>query len=87
MLLYWAKQGGCLKEEMVKKSKSIEKIRKNIRNVPLHDFEALVNEFGYIEPGAKHPKAVIGAYTLPYKKENPIKSCYVKELLEIIDSL
>jgi hypothetical protein len=51
----------------------------------LHDFEALVKRYGFIEEGAKHPKAIIGTSTLPYKRENPIKSCYVKELLEIID--
>lgn len=35
----------------------------------------------------KHPKAIIGNHTMPYKRENPVKSCYVKELLDIIDSL
>jgi hypothetical protein len=72
---------------MVKKNKLSEKVRKNIRNVPLPDFEALINNYGYIEKGAKHPKAIIGVFTMPYKRENPVKSCYVKELLEIIDSL
>ena len=72
---------------MVKKLKLLEKTRKNTRNVSLHEFETLINEYGYIEEGAKHPKAIIDIYTLPYKRENPVKSCYVKELLEIIDSL
>jgi len=53
----------------------------------LGDFEALIKAYGYIEEGSKHPKAIIGVYTVPYKRENPIKSCYVKELLDIIDSL
>ena len=72
---------------MVKKTKLQEKVRKNVRNVSLHNFEALISEYGHIEEGGKHPKAIIDIYTLPYKRENPVKSCYVKELLEIIDSL
>jgi len=71
---------------MVKKDKSLEKVRKNVRNVSLHDFEALINQYGYIEEGGKHPKAIIDVFTMPYKRENPVKSCYVKELLEIIES-
>ncbi len=67
--------------------KSLEAIQRNPRNVALRDFETLIKRYGYIEEGSKHPKAIIGAYTLPYKRENPIKSCYVKDLLEIIDSL
>jgi hypothetical protein len=72
---------------MVKKEKSLDKVRKNVRNVSLHDFEALINQYGYIEESGKHPKAIIDVFTMPYKRENPVKSCYVKELLEIIDSL
>ncbi len=72
---------------MVKKTKLLEKLHKNSKNVSLHDFETLVKEYGHIEEGSKHPKAIINTYTLPYKRENPIKTCYVKELLEIIDSL
>ena len=72
---------------MVKKKKSLDKVRQNVRNVPLEDFEALINTYGYIEMGGKHPKAIIGTDTMPYKRENPVKSCYVKELLYIIDSL
>ena len=71
---------------MSKDEKSLEAIRRNTRNVPLRVFEALINRFGYIEEGGKHPKAIIGAHTMPYKRENPIKSCYVHELLDIIDS-
>ena len=72
---------------MPQKEKLLAKIRKNSRNVSLKDYEALVNCFGHIEEGLKHPKAIIGAYTLPYKREKTVKSCYVKELLEIIDNL
>jgi hypothetical protein len=72
---------------MVKKDKLLEKVRKNVRNVSLHDFEALLNQYGYIEEGWKHPKAIIDVFTMPYKRENPVKTCYVKELLEIVDSL
>ena len=72
---------------MVRKEKRFNRIRNNPRNVSLEDFEALVNTYGNIETGSKHPKAIIGIHTMPYKKENPMKSCYVKELLSIIDSL
>ncbi|MEK7281752.1 MAG: hypothetical protein AAB037_05330 [Chloroflexota bacterium] len=71
---------------MARKKKLLDKIRRNIRNVPLLDFEALINDYGRIEEGSKHPKAIIGTFTMPYKRENPVKSCYVKDLLEIIDS-
>lgn len=72
---------------MSKKEKRLEKVRKNIRNVSLGDFEALIEEYGYIEEGGKHPKAIIGAHMMPYKREDPVKSCYVKELIDIIDAL
>lgn len=67
--------------------KSLEAFRRNPRNVPLRAFEALIRQFGHIEEGAKHPKAIIGTFTMPYKRENPVKACYVADLLEIIDSL
>jgi hypothetical protein len=69
----------------LKRIKLLEKIRNNSRNVSLQDFEKLINFFGYIEEGTRHPKAIIGENTLPYKRENPVKSCYVKELLAIIE--
>ncbi len=72
---------------MARKQKLLDKIRRNVRNVSLLDFEALINDYGYIEGGSKHPKAIIEIHTMPYKRENPVKSCYVKELLEIIDSI
>ncbi len=65
--------------------KSLEAIRRNPRNVALRTFESLIKRHGYIEEGAKHPKAIVGTRTMPYKRESPVKSCYVKELLEIID--
>ena len=70
---------------MSRDKKSLEAIRRNPRNVALRVFEALIKQYGHIEEGAKHPKAIIGAHTMPYKRENPVKSCYVKELLEIIE--
>lgn len=72
---------------MTHKDKHLLAARNNPRNVSLSNFEALVNSFGYIEEGAKHPKAIIGVQTLPYKRENPMKVCYVLALLEVIDSL
>jgi len=72
---------------MSRKQKLLDKVRRNIRNTSLGDFEALINAYGYIEEGSKHPKAIVGNYTMPYKREKRMKSCYVKELLDIIDSL
>ena len=72
---------------MSRREKLLEKVRRNIRNVPLVDFEALINAWGYIEEGGKHPKAIIANSTMPYKREKRVKSCYVKDLLDIIDSL
>jgi hypothetical protein len=72
---------------MTRKEKLLDKVRRHSRNVTLGDFEALVKSCGSIEEGAKHPKAIIGVHTLPYKRENPVKSCYVRELLEIIDEV
>lgn len=73
--------------KMSKKEKREEKIRANITNVSLEDFEALINQHGYIKEGGKHPQAIIGGKILPYKRVNPMKSAYVKQLLEYIDSL
>jgi hypothetical protein len=72
---------------MSKKHKRLDKICRNIKNVSLDDFEALIDEYGYIEEGGKHPKAIIGIHTMPYKRENPVKYCYVKELIDIINGL
>jgi len=72
---------------MTKGQKKLERIRRNPRNVSLEDFEALINAYGYIEAGSKHPKAIIDNYTMSYKREKRVKSCYVKGLLDIIDSL
>jgi hypothetical protein len=70
---------------MPRNNKSLEAIRRNPRNVALRHFEALIKIYGHIEEEAKHPKAIIGTRTMPYKRENSVKSCYVKELLEIIE--
>ena len=74
---------------MARKEKLLDRVRTNVRNTSLRDFEALINAYGYIEEGSKHPKAIIGEgnYPMPYKREKRMKSCYVKKLLDIIDSL
>ena len=72
---------------MCPKQNTPRKIRRKIRNVPLREYESMIKSYGHIEEGAKHPKAIIGNHTLPYKRENPVKACYVKELYQIIDSL
>lgn len=70
---------------MSKREKREEKIRRTPANVSLEDFEAIINHYGYIEAGAKHHKAVIGDYSMTYKRENPVKPVYVKQLLKFID--
>ena len=72
---------------MVKRDKREERIRENPKNILLEDFEALINNYGYIKEGGKHPQAVIGSHTMSYKRENPVKSAYVKQLLFFIDSV
>jgi hypothetical protein len=72
---------------MSRKEKRLDKVRGNVRNTALGYFEALIGEYGYIDRGGKHPKAIIGNHTLPYKRESPVKACYVTELISIIDSL
>jgi hypothetical protein len=72
---------------MGKKLKREQKIRDNTRNVSLEDFEWLINQYGYIKTGGNHQKARIGNMTITYKKENPIKSHYVEQILDMIDKL
>ena len=65
--------------------KSLDSVRRNPEDVALRDFEALIRRYGRIEEGRKHPKAIIGARTMPYSRASPVRSCYVRELLEIIE--
>ena len=71
---------------MSKKEKREQIIRANIKNVSLEDFEAFINQYGTIEFGSKHALVIIGKNILAYKRENPVKPVYVKELLRLIDS-
>ncbi len=73
--------------EMDQNKKKSRKTTRKLTNVSLHDFEALAKKYGYIEEGGKHPNIIIGNHTLPYKRENPVKACYVKELYDIIEQL
>lgn len=72
---------------MSKPDKLEQKIRNNPINVSLDDFEALIKIYGYIKEKGSHPKARIGNQTMPYKRENPVKPAYVKDLLQIINGL
>jgi hypothetical protein len=72
---------------MTKKQKRLEKLRENTRNVSLEEFEAVVNEYGFIKASGKHPKAVIAKHVLPYARTNPVKEYYVKMLLQLMDSM
>lgn len=71
---------------MTKRDKLLSRVRNSTRNVSLEDFEGLIKAYGYIEEGGKHPKAIIGNTTMPYKRRSPVRPCYVRDLLEIIDS-
>jgi hypothetical protein len=70
---------------MSKVDKREQKIRGNTKNVSLADFEALINQYGYIKFGGSHVKAIIGNVMFPYKRTNPVKPPYVEGILEIID--
>jgi len=72
---------------MRKKAKRETRIRNNPYNVSLKDFETLINQYGKINEGAKHPQAVIGIRVFPYKRTNPVLYPYVEKILEIIDNL
>jgi len=72
---------------MSKKEKREQRIRSNPINVPLEEFEAFVMQYGSIRGGGKHPQAVIGKRFMAYKRTNPIKAAYVKQLLEYIDNV
>ena len=52
----------------------------------MEEFEAVVNEYGFIRASGKHPKAVIAKHVLPYARTNPVKEYYVKMLLQLIDN-
>ena len=64
-----------------------QKIRDNIKNVSLTEFEFLIRRYGQIVQGGNHPKAIINGHTFPYKKENPVNYHYVRRILEIIDEI
>ena len=72
---------------MSKSEKREQRIRENIKNVSLEDFEALINRYGHIQFGGNHAKAIFGNLMFPYKRENPIKQAYVEGILDIIDKL
>jgi hypothetical protein len=72
---------------MSKQEKREIRIRENTKNVSLEDFEAFINQYGYIKFGGRHPKAIIGNTMFPYKRTNPVRPPYVEGILGIIDKL
>ena len=72
---------------MTKRDKREGRIRNDTKNVSIEDFEWLINKYGYIKAGGSHPKARIGNRTVTYKRENPVKSHYVEEVLDMVDNL
>jgi hypothetical protein len=72
---------------VTRKEKLEAKIRNNLKNVSLKDFEALINQYGKIIGGGSHPKAFINNHIYPYKKENPVKTHYVEAVITFIDEM
>jgi hypothetical protein len=72
---------------MSRSDKKEQRIRKNINNVSLEDFEALICKYGKIITGGDHPKAFINGHVYPYKKRNPVSTHYVEAVLKIIDDI
>jgi hypothetical protein len=72
---------------MSKADKKGQKIRKNINNVSIEDFEALINRYGKIIEGGNHPKAYVNGHVYPYKRHNPVSAHYVESILKIIDEM
>jgi hypothetical protein len=72
---------------MPKNDKREQKIRTNIKNVSITEFEFLIKQYGEIVGHGSHPKAIINGRTFPYVKENPVNFNYVKRILEIIDEM
>jgi hypothetical protein len=72
---------------MTKKDKREQKIRANRNNVSIDEFESLIRQYGKIEEGGKHPKALINGHYFPYKRINPVSSHYVDSILGFIDDI
>ena len=70
---------------MSRKEKREQRIRNNPANVSGEEFEALIKQYGHIEEGSKHPKAVVGNDVFSYQRTNPIHRPYVDFLLDAID--
>ena len=71
---------------MSRKEKREQRIRNNPATVSLEEFEALVRQYGSIREGGKHPQAIIGERFMTFKRTNPVKAAYIKQLLEYIDN-
>jgi hypothetical protein len=72
---------------MTKQDKREQKIRANRNNVSIEEFESLIRQYGKIEEGSKHPKALINGHYFPYKRTNPVSAYYVDSILGIIDEI
>jgi len=72
---------------MSKADKRERKIRENIKNVSLEEFEWLINKYGTLKFGGNHPIACIGDTRYAFKRKNPVDYHYVKDVLEFIDRL
>ena len=78
---------------MTKREKRLQKIRQNPNNVSMDDLEQVLNDYGiYLDhaTGSHHIfrynlKGKRNALSIPYAK--PIKSKYVKDVINIIDQV
>ena len=72
---------------MTKKDNREHKIRNNVTNVSITEFEALIKSYGEIVEGGSHPKAHINKHYYPYKRTNPVNGHYVRGVLRLIDEM
>jgi hypothetical protein len=72
---------------MSKKENRENIIRNNPSNVSINEFEALINRYGEIIEGGRHPKAHINKHYYPYKRHNPVDAHYVRGVLRLIDQM
>ena len=72
---------------MTKKDNREHKIRNNVTNVSITEFEALIKGYGEIVEGGSHPKAHINKHYYPYKRTNPVNGHYVRGVLRLIDEM
>ena len=72
---------------MSKTDKRELRIRDNINNVSIEEFEALIKRYGRIIKGGSHPKAYVGGHVYAYRRHNPVSAHYVEAIIKFIDEM